>query len=109
MQIGLTNTTDPNILKLLISSETESIKRPPRIHLSTSSNDCVIHNSYIGKSVFDICNVCHKSLSRKEPHLIEMRLKTYDGDPWPSCYLRMIFLWLHLNGRHLLNGLLRVL
>jgi len=84
MQIGLTDTIDPNILELLISSETDSIKRPSRIRLSKSSNDYVIHNSYIGKSVFDICNVCHKSLSKKEPQLIEMCLKTYDVGPGPS-------------------------
>ncbi len=56
MQIGLTNTTDPNILEILISCETEAIKHPSRIHLSTSLNDYVIHDSYIGKSIFDIDN-----------------------------------------------------
>ncbi len=52
MQIGLKDTTDPNILKILIFCETETIKCPSRIRLSTSSNDYVIHESYIGKSVF---------------------------------------------------------
>ena len=60
-----TNTIDPNILELLISSETKRIKRPSRIRLSTSSNDYASHNSYIGKAVFDIRNVCHKSFSKK--------------------------------------------
>ena len=64
MQIGLTNTTDPNILEILISCETETIKRPSRIRLSTSPNGYAIHDSYIGKSVFDICNLRHKSLSK---------------------------------------------
>jgi hypothetical protein len=67
MQIGLKDTTDPNILEILISRETEKIKRPSRIRLSTSSNDYAIHDSYIGKSVFDICNLCHNSLSNIEP------------------------------------------
>jgi hypothetical protein len=84
MQIGLTDTTYPNILEILISCETEKIKRPSRIRLSTSLNDYVIHDSYIGKSVFDICNLCHKSLSKAEPKLPEMCLKTYDIGPWPS-------------------------
>ena len=64
MQIALTNTTIPNILEVLISCETEKIKHSFRIRLSTSSNDYVIHESYIGKSVIDICNLCHKSLSK---------------------------------------------
>ena len=81
MQIGLTNTTYPNILEILISCETEKIKRPSRIRLSTSPNDYVIHDSYIGKSVFDICNLCHKSLSKVESKLLEMCLKTYDVGP----------------------------
>jgi hypothetical protein len=59
MQIGLKDTTDPNILEILISCEIETIKRPSRIRLSISSNDYVIHDSYIGKTVFDICNLCH--------------------------------------------------
>ena len=61
MQIGLTYTIDPNILEILISSEIKGIKRPSGVRLSTSSN----HNSYIGKSFFDICNVRHNSLSKK--------------------------------------------
>ncbi len=69
MQIGLKDTTDPNILEILISCETGTIKRPSRIRLSTSPNDYVIYDSYIGKSVFDICNLCHKSLSEAEPKL----------------------------------------
>jgi hypothetical protein len=64
MQIGLTDTIDPYILGLLISSETKSVKRPSRIRLSTSINGYVIYNSYIGRLVFDIFNVCHKSLSK---------------------------------------------
>jgi hypothetical protein len=36
MQIGLKDTTDPNILKILISCETKTIKGPSRIRLSTS-------------------------------------------------------------------------
>ncbi len=36
MLIGLTYINDPNILKILISCETEKIKRPSRIRLSTS-------------------------------------------------------------------------
>jgi len=73
-----------NILKLLISSETTFIKRPFQIRLFTSSNDFVIHNSYIGKSDFDICNVCHKSLSKSEPRFPKIFLKTFDVGPWPS-------------------------
>ena len=69
MQNGLTNIIDPNILELLMSSETESIKCLSRIRLSTSLNDYIVHNSYIGKPVFDICNVCHKSLNKKKPQL----------------------------------------
>jgi hypothetical protein len=84
MQIGLKDTADPNILEILISCETETIKRPSRIRLSTSPNDYFIHDSYIGKSVFDICNLCHKSLSKAEPKLPEMCLKTYDVGHWPS-------------------------
>ncbi len=77
MQIGLTDTTDPNILlEILISCETEKIKRPFQIHLSASSNDYDIHDSYIEKSVFDICNLCHKSLSKARHKLPEMCLKT---------------------------------
>jgi hypothetical protein len=64
MQICLKDTTEPHILKILISCETETIKRPSRIRLSTSPNDYIIHDSYIGKSSFDICNLCHKSLSK---------------------------------------------
>ena len=45
MQIGLKDTTDLNILEILISFETEIIKRPSRIRLSTSPNDYVIHDS----------------------------------------------------------------
>ncbi len=45
MQIGLTITIDPNILKIMISSESKIIKRPSRIHLSTNSNDYVICDS----------------------------------------------------------------
>jgi len=84
MNIGLADTTDPNILELMISSEAETSKRHSRIRLSTCSNDYVIHSSYIRKSVFDICNVCHKSLSKNEPQLPKMCLKTYDVGPWPS-------------------------
>jgi len=76
MQIGLKDITDPNILEILISCETETIKRPSRIRLSTSPNDYVIHDSYIGKTAFDICNLCHKALSKAEPKLPEMCLKT---------------------------------
>jgi hypothetical protein len=83
MQIVLKDTTDPIILKILISCETKIIKRPSRIRLSTSPNEYVIHDSYIGKSVFDICNVCHKSLSKAEPKLLEICLKTYDVGPSP--------------------------
>jgi hypothetical protein len=84
MQIGLTDTNDLNILEILISCEAEKIKRPSRIRLSTSSNNYVIRDSYIGKSAFDIHNLCHKSLSKAEPKLPEMILKTYDVGPWPS-------------------------
>jgi hypothetical protein len=84
IQISLTDITNPNILEILISCETEKIKRPSRIRLFTSSNDCVIHDSYIRKSVFDICNLCHKSLSKAKPRLPEMCLETYDVGPWPS-------------------------
>ncbi len=43
MQIGLKDTTNLNILKMLISlCETKTINRPSRICLSTSSNDYVI-------------------------------------------------------------------
>ena len=84
MRIGLTNTIHPIILGLLISSETKSIERPSKIRLSMSSNYYVIHNSYIGKSVFDICNVCHKSLCKKKPQLPEICFKTYDVGPWHS-------------------------
>jgi hypothetical protein len=85
MQIGLTNTTDFNILEILISCETEKIKRPSQMVLSTtSSNDYVNHDSYIGKSVFDICNLCHKSLSKAEPKLPEICLKTHNVGHWPS-------------------------
>jgi len=72
MQIRLTDTIDLNILKILISSETEMIKRPSRIHVSTCLDDCVIHDSYIGKLVIDICNLWHESLSKAEPRLPEM-------------------------------------
>ncbi len=72
------------MLEDLISSETKTIKLPSRIRLSTSSNDYVIHDSCIGKLVFDICNLCHKSLSKAEPQLLEMCFKTYDVGPWPS-------------------------
>jgi hypothetical protein len=72
------------ILDILISCGTEKIKRPSRIRLSTSLNDYVIPYSYIGKSFFDICNLCHKSLSKAEPKLLEMCLKTYDIGIWPS-------------------------
>jgi len=65
MQIGLTNIIDPNILEILISSETNNIKRTSRISLFQIPNDYVIHYSYIAKYVFDICNLCHKSLSKK--------------------------------------------
>ncbi len=51
-QIGLTDTTYPNILEILISYETEKIKRPSRIRVSTSLDDYVIHVSYIGKMFF---------------------------------------------------------
>jgi hypothetical protein len=81
MQIGLTDTTDPNMLEILISSETETIERPSRIRLSTSSNDYVIHDSYIGKSVFDICNLCREYLSKDEPQLREICLNTYEVGP----------------------------
>jgi hypothetical protein len=84
MQIGLKDTADLNILEILISCETETMKRPSRIRLSTSPNDYVIHYSYIGKSVFDICILCHKYLSKAEPKLLEMCLNTYDVGPWPS-------------------------
>ena len=84
MQIGLTKTIDPNILELLISSKTESIKRPSQIRLSKISNDYDIHNSYIGKSVFDIFYVCHKSLSKEKPQRPRMCSKTYDVGHWPS-------------------------
>jgi hypothetical protein len=84
MQICLTNTNDPNILEILISCEKETIKRTSRIRLSISPNDYVIHDSSIGKSVFDICNLCHKSLSKAKPKLLEMCLKTHDVGPWPS-------------------------
>ncbi len=84
MQIGLIDTTNPNILGILISCETEKIKRPSQIFLYTSSNDYAIHDSYIGKSVFDICNLCHNSLSKTQPRLREMCLKTYDVGSWPS-------------------------
>ena len=60
MQIGLTDIIDPNILELLISSETKPIKRPSQMRLSISSNDYVIQDSYVGKSVFDNCKLCHK-------------------------------------------------
>ena len=66
---GLTDTIDRDILELSTYSETKSIKRPSRIRVSTSANDFVLHNSNIGKSVFDICNICHKSFSKKEPQL----------------------------------------
>ena len=49
MQIGLTYTIDQNILERMMTNETERIKCPSRIRLSTSSNDYVIHNSYIRK------------------------------------------------------------
>jgi len=81
MQIGLTNTIDPNVLDLLLSIETKRIMRPSRIRLSTSSNDYVFPNSYIGKSVFDTCSLFHKFLSKKEPQLPEICLKTYDVGP----------------------------
>ncbi len=69
MQIGLKDTADPTILEIFISCETETIKRPSRIRLTSSQNDYVIHDLYIGKSVFDIFNLCHKSLSKAEPKL----------------------------------------
>jgi hypothetical protein len=47
VQISLTDASDPNISEMIISCETETIKRPSRIYLSTSSNDYVIHDSYI--------------------------------------------------------------
>jgi len=65
MQISLTDTIDPNTLELLICSETKIIKRPSRIRLSTSSNDYVIHNSYIVKSV--IFDICIKKRKEKNP------------------------------------------
>jgi len=75
MQIGLTCTNnDPNILELLISSETTHIKRPSRIQLSRSSSDYVSHNSHVGKSVFDIYNVCRKSLSKDDPQLPQLEI-----------------------------------
>jgi hypothetical protein len=49
------------------------------------SNDYA--NSCIGKPIFEIFNVCHKSLSKSEYHLLEMCLKTYDVGPWPSLLL----------------------
>jgi hypothetical protein len=84
MKLGLTDTSVPNILEVLISSVTEIIKRPTQIRLSTSSNDYVIHNSYVGKAAFDICNLCHKSLSKREPEVPELCLKRIDVGPWPS-------------------------
>ena len=63
MQIGLKDTTDPNILEILISCETETIKRPSRIRLFTSLDDYGLHDLHIGKMFFYICNLCHKSLS----------------------------------------------
>ncbi len=45
IQIGLIDNTDPSILEIFISSETETIKRPSQIYLSTSSNDYAIHDS----------------------------------------------------------------
>jgi hypothetical protein len=86
MQINLTDIFNPNILEALISSETKVIKRHTRIRLSTSANDYVIHDSYIRKSVFNICNSCHEFLSKAEPQLPEMFLKPYDVGP---CRLRL--------------------
>jgi hypothetical protein len=77
MQIGLTYTTDPNILEIVISCERKTIKRPSRIRLSISSKDYVIHDSYIGKLVFDICNLCYKSLSKAEPQLPDTSNKVF--------------------------------
>jgi len=37
-----------------------------------------------GKSVFDICSLCHKSFSKKEPQLPELCLETHDIGPWSS-------------------------
>ena len=107
MQIGLKDTTDPNILEILISCETKTSKRPSRICLSTGPNVYVFHDSYIGKSIFDICKLCHKSLSKVEPKLPEMCLKTYDVGPWPSVLFENdVSLLLHSNVQHLLNELL---
>jgi hypothetical protein len=103
MQIGLKDTTNPNILEILISCDTETVKCPSRIRLSTSSNDYVIHDSYIGKSVIDICNLCHKSLSKVEPKLLEMCLKTYDVGPWPSVLFENDISLINSNVHHLLN------
>jgi hypothetical protein len=84
MQTGLTNTIDPNILEILISSETKTINSPSRIRLSTSLNDYAIRDSHIGKSFSDIYILCHRSLINAEPRILEICLNTYDVGPWLS-------------------------
>ena len=84
MQNGLSDNTNPIISEILISSEIKAIKRPTKIRLSASSINYDIQSSYLGKTVFDICYLCHKSLSKDELQLTELCLKIYVVNPWPS-------------------------
>jgi len=52
MQIGLIDTSNASILEISTSSETQITRRPIQIRLSTSSDDYVIHDSYIWKIGF---------------------------------------------------------